>query len=100
VATLALGYELFGSRDNESFARVELEGGRREILSGKLGATTARFGDGTPFTLTPEERTSGFLGSLRLIGGAAGFAITAEANAEQQQDKLSLGGRLGVQFAF
>ena len=29
-----------------------------------------------------------------------GFAITAEANAEQQQDKLSLGGRLGVQFAF
>ena len=100
VATVALGYELFGSRDNESFARVELEGGRREILSGKLGTTTARFGDGTPFTLTPEERTSGFLGSLRLIGGAAGFAITAEANAEQQQDKLSLGGRLGVQFAF
>ena len=100
VATVALGYELFGSRDNESFARIELEGGRREILSGKLGTTTARFGDGTPFTLTPEERTSGFLGSLRLIGGAAGFAITAEANAEQQQDKLSLGGRLGVQFAF
>ena len=89
-----------GSRDGEAFARVELEGGRREILGGKLGVTTARFGDGTPFTLTPEERTSGFLGSLRMIGGGAGFSITAEVNAEQQQDKVSLGGRLGVQFAF
>ncbi|HJR83384.1 MAG TPA: autotransporter domain-containing protein, partial [Sphingomicrobium sp.] len=101
VATLALGYDLVGGgRDSENFARLELEGGRRQILSGKLGTTTARFGDGTPFSLTPEERTSGFLGALRLIGGGAGFAITAEANAEQQQDKLSLGGRLGVQFAF
>lgn len=101
VAVLALGYDLFGAaKDAESFARIELEGGRRQILSGKLGTTTARFNDGTPFTLTPEERTSGFLGSLRLIGGGSGFAITAEVNAEQQQDKVSLGGRLGVQFAF
>ena len=101
VATLALGYDLFGGEPNaEAFARIELEGGRREILSGKLGSTTAQFNDGTPFTLTPEERTSGFLGSLRLIGGGSGFAITAEVNAEQQQHEVSLGGRLGVQFAF
>lgn len=101
VATLALGYDLFGgAKDAEAFARIELEGGRREILSGKLGTTTARFGDGTPFTLTPEKRTSGFLGALRMIGGGSGFALTAEVNAEQQQDKLSLGGRLGVQLAF
>jgi hypothetical protein len=101
VATIALGYDLFGgAKDAESFARIELEGGRREILSGKLGTTTARFNDGTPFTLTPEERTSGFLGSLRMIGGGSGFAITAELSAEEQQDKVSLGGRLGVQFAF
>jgi len=101
VATLALGYDLFGgAADSESFARIELEGGRRQILSSKLGTTTAQFNDGTPFTLTPEERTSGFLGSLRMIGGGSGFALTAEVNAEQQQDKVSLGGRLGVQFAF
>jgi hypothetical protein len=101
IGVIALGYDLFGgAKDAESFARVELEGGRREIISGKLGSTTARFNDGTPFTLTPEQRTSGFLGSLRVIGGGAGFAITAELNAEEQQDKLSLGGRLGVQFAF
>ena len=101
-ATVALGYDLFGgAADSESFARIELEGGRRQILSGKLGTTTARFGDtGTPFTLTPEQRSSGFLGALRMIGGGQGFSLTAEVNAEQQQDKLSLGGRLGVSFAF
>jgi hypothetical protein len=101
-ATVALGYDLFGgAADSESFARIELEGGRRQILSGKLGKTTARFGDtGTPFTLTPEQRSSGFLGALRMIGGGQGFSLTAEVNAEQQQDKLSLGGRLGVAFAF
>ena len=32
-------------------ARFELEGGRRQIVSGNLGATTASFKDGTPFTL-------------------------------------------------
>ena len=100
TGTLALGYDLFGGGKNETFARVELEGGRREILSGKLGATSARFGDGTPFTLTPEQRTSGFLGALRMVGGGAGLAVTAEVNAEEQQDKISLGGRLGIQFNY
>ena len=98
---LALGYQLVGSTSTDGgWLRMEIEGGRRQVLSGKLGATTARFGDGTPFTLTPEERTSGFLGGLRLIGGDAGLSVTGELNAEEQQDKLSLGGRLGLQFAF
>jgi hypothetical protein len=98
---LALGYQLVGATNTSGgWLRIELEGGRRQVLSGKLGATTARFGDGTPFTLTPEERTSGFLGGLRLMGGDEGLAVTAELNAEEQQDKLSLGGRLGLQFAF
>lgn len=99
--TVALGYELLrGSGPDEGWFRVELEGGRRQILSGKLGATTARFGDGDPFTLTAEKRTSGWLGGLRLIGGGAGIAVTGEVNAEEQQEKLSLGGRLGLQFTF
>jgi hypothetical protein len=101
VASLALGYQLMGgSSPEDSFLRAELEGGRRQILSGSLGVTRARFGDGTPFTLNPEERTSGFLGGLRLIGGGSGIAVTGEVNAEQQQDKLSIGGRLGLQFTF
>jgi uncharacterized protein with beta-barrel porin domain len=100
TGTLTLGYNVLGGGKNESFARVELEGGRREIISGKLGSTKARFGDGDPFTLTPEQRTSGFLGALRIIGGGSGLALTGEINAEEQQDKVSLGGRLGLQFNY
>lgn len=101
VATLALGYQLMGgSSPEDSFLRVELEGGRRQILSGSLGKTTARFGDGDAFTLNSEKRTSGFLGGLRIIGGGSGIAVIGEVNAEQQQDRLSLGGRLGLQFSF
>jgi hypothetical protein len=80
--------------------RVELEGGRRQILSGKLGDTTAHFADGTPFTLVAEERTSGWLGGLRLIGGGEGFVLSGEVNAEELQDDVSIGGRLGLQFTF
>jgi hypothetical protein len=78
--------------------RVELEAGRRQILSGKLGKTTARFANGAPFTLTPEDRTSGWLGALRLTGGGNSMSVTGELSAEQQQGKVSLGGRLGLQL--
>jgi hypothetical protein len=98
-ALLAIGYD-FGSRDSDSLFRVELEGGRREILSGSFGRTTASFGDGDPFTLDPEQRTSGWRGGLRMLAGGSPLAFAAEANAEEQQDKLSLGGRLSVSFAF
>ncbi|MCH8617049.1 autotransporter domain-containing protein [Sphingomonas sp. SM33] len=103
TGTLALGYQLVGGgkTDDGGWMRLELEGGRRQILSGKLGTTTARFGDdGTPFTVAAEERTSGFVGAFRAIGGSDGLSITGELNAEEQQDKLSIGGRLGLQFAF
>ena len=101
MATVALGYELMRARgEDDGWFRVELEGGRREILSGKLGVTTARFGDGDPFSLTPEKRTSGFTGALRLTGGGSGIAVTGEVNGEEIQEKMSLGGRLGLQFTF
>jgi hypothetical protein len=68
TGTLNFGYAIKQSRDNDDgWMRVELEGGRRQILSGKLGDTTAHFVDGTAFTLVAEERTSGWLGGLRLI---------------------------------
>ena len=101
TGTLNLGYAIKQSRDNDDgWMRVELEGGRRQILSGKLGDTTAHFADGTPFTLVAEERTSGWLGGLRLIGGGEGFVLSGEVNAEELQDDISIGGRLGLQFTF
>jgi uncharacterized protein with beta-barrel porin domain len=98
-ALLTLGYDFIApAPDRDGWARIELEGGRRQILGGSLGATVASFGDGTPFTLTPEDRTSGWRGGLRVIGGGSGMSIGAEVNAEQQQGHVSLGGRLAVRL--
>jgi hypothetical protein len=77
---------------------VEVEGGRRQILSGSLGDTVAHFANGQPFTLTAEERTDGWRGGLRLVGGGAGLTLAGEVNAEEQQGHASIGGRLGLQF--
>jgi len=97
-AILNLGYDLAGTVDDESWFRVELEGGWRTILSGKLGRTTARFQDGTPFTLTPEERTGGWLAGVRAIGGGGYMSVVGEITAEEQQGRATLGGRLGIQL--
>ena len=70
-----------------------------QILSGSLGQTTAHFAGGQPFTLTPEDRTSGWRGGVRVAGGGAGITIAGEVNAEQQQGHASIGGRLGLQLA-
>ena len=99
VGMVSLGYDFLSLDPKESWLRVELEGGRREILSGKLGATTASFAGGQPFTLTPEERTSGWRAGLRVSGGGPSLAIGAEINGEEQQGEASIGGRIGVQFA-
>ena len=100
-AMLALGYDFMRAEDQESaWLRLELEGGRRQILSGSVGDTVASFGSSTPFTLTADDRTSGWRGGLRLLGGGSSVTFFAEANAEQQQGDVSVGGRLGISLGF
>jgi hypothetical protein len=100
-ATVALGYDIIRADDIDgTFVRVELEAGRRQILNTEIGETTARFGDGAPFTLESEKRTSSWIGAGRVIGGGAGLALSGEIGAEEQQEEMSLGGRLGLQFTF
>lgn len=100
TANLSLGYE-FGSRAPDSiWVRTEIEGGRREILSGRLGATTAQFADGDPFTLEPEQRSSGWEGALRVIGGGGITTIAAEGHAEEQNGRASIGFRVSVALGF
>jgi hypothetical protein len=98
---VALGYELFGTdRDGTNkWMRVELEGGYRSILSSSIGKTTAHFEGGESFTLSPEDRNSGWLAGLRLMGGDHGMALAGEINAEDQQSKVSVGGRFSLQIA-
>jgi len=97
--SLVAGYDLAGGNPDEGWFRVELEGGRRQILAGGLGATTARFGEGDAFTLSPAKRTDGWLGRLRLAGGGEGFTLTGEFSAEEQQSHVALAGRVGLSFA-
>jgi hypothetical protein len=97
---LALAYDFGPVEDGIGRPRFELEGGRREILSGDLGATIAKFKDGKEFTLTPEERTSGWTGAARLLGGAEGFRIGGEANLEERQDNVVVGARVFLTAAF
>ncbi len=83
--TVALGLDFGGSDQYDGWTRFEIEGGRREIVSGTLGTTVASFKDGTPFTLTPDARTSGWIGRIRGIGGNSAFQVGAELSAEEQQ---------------
>ena len=99
VGMVSVGYDFLSLDPDEQWLRVELQGGRREILSGKLGATTASFNGGQLFTLTPQERTSGWRAGLRVNGGGPSMTIGADISGEEQQGKASIGARLGVQFA-
>jgi hypothetical protein len=100
-ATLALGYDLVrGDKVNDTYFRIELEGGRRDILSDSLGATTAHFAGGQDFTLLPDARDSGWLGRLRLTGGNRDFQVGGELGAEQQQGREAASLRAAVSVRF
>jgi hypothetical protein len=96
-ASLTLGYDL--GRDDR-LLRLELEGGRRELLAGSLGQTVASFKDGKAFALAPDERDSGWLGKLRLVAGGESFRFGGEASAEEQNGRAALGFRATVSAAF
>jgi hypothetical protein len=98
-AMMSLGYDLMGIGPDDTWLRLELEGGRRQILGGSLGNTVAAFKGGDPFTLTPEERTSGWRGAVRAVGGGSNLNFVVEANAEQQQGDTGIGARLGLNLA-
>ncbi|MDQ8754628.1 autotransporter domain-containing protein [Sphingosinicella sp. LHD-64] len=95
-ATLTVGYD-FGRREaGGGWLRTELEAGRRQILGGSLGETTARFKDGDPFTLVPEDRTDGWVGRLRVVGGEGPFSLGGEASAEEQLGKAAIAFRVSL----
>jgi len=90
TGTLAAGFDFGGQNEESGWLRIEAEGGRRELIGGSLGSTTARFAGGASFTLDPEQRTSGWIGKLRAVGGGNGFQIGGEAGAEEQQGRAAL----------
>ncbi|WP_114954767.1 autotransporter outer membrane beta-barrel domain-containing protein [Sphingosinicella terrae] len=98
--TLTLGYDLASLDPEETFFRVEIEGGRRQIVGGSLGSTTARFADGEEFTLVPDERESGWTGRLRLLGGSRHLRVGGEVGAEEQFGEAAISARLTLHSTF
>jgi uncharacterized protein with beta-barrel porin domain len=96
--TLALGLNFGGQSTESSWFRAEIEGGRRQIVGGSLGKTTARFSGGQAFTLVPEERTNGWVGRVRGIGGNNFFSLGGEFSAEEQQGHAAVAARVSLQF--
>ncbi len=97
--SLTVAYDIGSLTRADGWARVELEGDRRQIIAGSLGDTSARFADGADFTLVSEDRTSGWTGRARLLGGTDNFRVGGEFSAEQQQNNVALALRATVNFA-
>ncbi len=100
-ATVAAGVK-FGAKGDPDATnyRIELEGGRRQLVSNTLGATTSQYAGGTSFTLTPDDLKSGYLGTLRFTVGSALFAFNASGSAETREGYHDYIGRLGIRAAF
>ncbi|UIJ46843.1 autotransporter domain-containing protein [Sphingomonas cannabina] len=99
TGAMAAGIDFMGFYErDEGWFRVEAEGGRRQIVGGELGVTKAHFQGGETFTLVPEDRTNGWVGKLRAMGGNNYFRLVGEASAEEQQDRFVLGIRASLQI--
>ena len=93
---LAAGLDFGAHRDGEGNFAIEIEGGRRQIVGGSLGATVARFSGGEDFTLVPEERESGWVGRLRALGGNQDYRVSGEVGGEQREGRVALSARVGL----
>jgi hypothetical protein len=98
TGTIAAGYDL--TKSENGFTRIELEGGRREMVGGSLGKTVARFTGGQSFTLIADEREAGWLGKLRLTGGNEAFRAGGEASVQEQNGRAALSFRATVSVGF
>ncbi|MBW4330547.1 autotransporter outer membrane beta-barrel domain-containing protein [Stakelama sp. CBK3Z-3] len=80
----------------------ELEGGRRNQISGDLGSTTAYFddSDGDAFTIDPTSLKSGWLAKARIVQGGLDYMWQINGGWEQTQSGtgFSFGGALTVAF--
>lgn len=98
TGTMVAGLDFGGKDADSTWMRAEIEGGRRQIVSGTLGATTARYKNGQDFTLLPEARTDGWVGALRLSGGMRGFRLGGELSAEEQQGRAAVAARVSMKI--
>jgi len=99
---LAAGVHVGNVIDPEATTlRFEVEGGRRQVLSSNVGATTASFSGGQNFTLDPEGRKSGWLGGVTASIGSSIFRFFASGQYETRSDgQRIISGRFGFRGSF
>ena len=97
---LIAGFEMGANESYDGYFRFEAEAGRRQIVGGSLGKTSASFTGGEAFVLTPEERQSGWVGRARAIGGDSSFRIAGEVGAEEREDKVGISARASIALGF
>lgn len=79
---------------------IELEGGYRSRLAGKLGDTVASFADGNQFRLTPDTMKSGWTSEARVLVGGMDYTWQLAGAAEQVQGVVDYSVRGSLSIAF
>lgn len=85
IGTLALSYAFAPPSDSKPLT-IEFEGGRRQVLAGTLGATSAHFVDGDKFKITPDGLDDSWTGEFRVMGGGFDHSWKVAAGAEKTQN--------------
>ncbi|MCJ2180538.1 autotransporter outer membrane beta-barrel domain-containing protein [Novosphingobium album (ex Hu et al. 2023)] len=84
----------------------QLEAGRREVLSGNLGSTTAYFngGDsydaGESFTITPDSLKGAWIGEASVLAGGYDFTWKLTTRVERTSDSTDVSARASLSVAF
>lgn len=84
----------------------QVEAGRREVVSGGLGSTTAYFngGDtydaGDAFTITPDSLKGAWIGEASILAGGYDFTWKLSTRMEQTSDSTAFSARASLSVAF
>jgi len=101
ATTTLTGIYRFGKRTSDGIPlTIELEGGRRNMLGGALGTTTARFLDGDAFSLTADPLKSRWVGEARLLSGGLDYTWTVSGNVEETAGSPAYAIRFSLGVAF
>jgi hypothetical protein len=100
TTTIVLGWSAGEERLDLRPFTVELEGGRRNQLTGQLGTTTAAFTDGEQFAITPDALDSRWVAEARIYAGGLDYTWKLAAGAERAKDYTAWSTRASLSIAF
>ena len=99
TTTVTASWSMGDQTPDERPLTLELEGGRRNQLSGNLGTTTAAFTGGNAFSIVPDALKSGWVGEARVLAGGYDFTWQLSGRAEQLAGKKDLSARVSLSIA-